>query len=82
MAVAIDSTAVVKVVDNVLSEREETVKNDGPGSVVISKDPQLVAGGADAFVVPASSEQDVTLAEGEGLYAICPAGQTASIEVI
>lgn len=81
MAVNVGS-AVVKLKDNVLSEQELTVKNDGPDTVQISKDPQLAAGGADAFLVPANQEQDVTLAVGEALYAICAAGQSASVEVV
>jgi hypothetical protein len=82
MAVNVGSAQVVKLVDNVLSEREETVKNDGPNSVVISKDPQMTAAGADTFIVASGAEQDVTLADGEALYAICAGGQTASVELI
>lgn len=82
MSVNVGSAAVVKLVDNVLSEREVTVKNDGPNTVLISKDPQLVVGGATAFQVAANAEQDVTLKPGQGLYAICSAAQTAAVEVL
>lgn len=82
MAIAVDSTATVKLIDNVLSLREETVRNDGPNPVTISKDPGVVVGGATAWALAANGLQDVTLAPGEALYAVCATGQTASLEII
>lgn len=82
VAHAITAAAVVQIVDNVESEGEVRVRNDGTGSVSVSKDPAMTATSADAFTIAASSEETVWLREGEGLYAICPTGATASVEAI
>lgn len=79
---AITSAAVVKIVDNVSSAGQVTVRNDGTGTCAIAKDPQLSPTGADAFVLAANTEQDVWLREGDALYAECPSGQTATLSVI
>lgn len=80
MAIAVDEHAVVKLVDNVLSARVASVRNDGPNAVKISKDPQVAAAGG--FAVALNGVQSVSLSPGQALYGICAAGQTASLEVI
>lgn len=80
MSIAVGSAQVVKVVDNVLSLRTESVRNDGPNAATLSTDPDVVAGGG--FQLAASAVQDVSLEVGEALYAICASGQTAALEVI
>jgi hypothetical protein len=82
MAVPVDSSHVVQIVQNVESLTSVAVRNDGPNPVSISRDPDLTAAGADAFVVAVNAEQEVSLEVGQGLYAICAAGQTASVETI
>lgn len=82
VARAVDSSAVVRIFENVESEGEVVVKNDGPNAVEVSKDPSVTAAGADAFTVAANAEERVWLRPGDGLYAICAAGQSASVEVI
>jgi hypothetical protein len=82
VAYAITAAAVVKIVKNVEAEGQVTVRNDGTGSVSISKDPLETATGADAFALAANTSQVVWLRPGEALYAVCPGGQTASVEVI
>lgn len=76
---AVGAGAIVRLIDEA---GEHTVKNDGPGSCAISKDPQLSPTGATAFVLAANTEQDVTLQPGEALFAECPSGATAVLEVI
>lgn len=80
MAIAVGSGAVVAVVRLVESQVIETVRNNGPNAVTLSKDPKVVAGAG--FQVAAAAVQDVDLAPGESLFAICAGGQTASLEVI
>lgn len=82
MAVAVDSSHVVQIVENVESLTTRSVRNDGPNVVSISRDPAVIAAGTDAFVLAVNAEQAVTLEPGEGLYALCAAGQTASVETI
>lgn len=81
MAIAVGA-AVVQIYENVGEEGNVRVKNDGPSAAVISKDPAVTASGADGFNVAANAEETVWLRPGEGLYAICAAGQNASVEVI
>lgn len=80
MAIAVGPSAVVKVVDNVLSERQVRVKNDGPDPVTLSKDPSVAAGGG--FVVALNAEETVDLEVGQALYAITAATKAASLEVL
>lgn len=82
MAFAITAAGVTQIYGNTESEAQVRVRNDGPDPVAISKDPQLTAVGADAFILNANTEESVFLRPGEGLYAICGAGHTASVEVI
>lgn len=82
VAIAVDSTGVKQLVLEAESLVTVSVRNDGPGPVTISKDPEVTAAGADGFVVAANAEQQVSLRPGEGLFAICAAGQTASVETI
>lgn len=82
MAIAVSSAARVRIWESSESEGEQTVRNDGPGDVTVSRNPLVVVGGADAFVVKASSEERVWLRPGDGLFAVCASGVTASVEVI
>lgn len=82
MAIAVTSAAVVQIYENVESHETATVRNDGPNTVTISKDPAVAVGAADGFTVASAATQNVDLAPGEGLYAICASSQTASVEVI
>lgn len=82
MAYAVGSAAVVRLTPNVEAAREMRVRNDGPNQCFIAKDPQLAPTAADAFSLAANAEETVWLAEGQALYAVCPAGSSASIEVI
>lgn len=79
MAYAIGSLTPVRLVD---TAGEHAVRNDGPDSVVIARDPLLAASEAAAFTLPNGSEERVDLQEGEAIFAICGSGHTASVEVI
>lgn len=81
MAISVGTT-IVRLVNEVLSEREVTVRNDGASAVFVSTDPQMVASGAQTFSVAVNASQDVTLSPGQSLFAICAAGQSASVEVV
>lgn len=82
MAYAVTDATAVLLVSMVESDAERTVKNDGPGPCAITKDPVASATAPDAFILAATTQQEVFLQAGESLHAICPAGQTASLEVI
>lgn len=82
MAYAVSSAGVTRLTGNVESERQVRVRNEGPNTAWISKDPNVTSGSADAFPVASTTEETVSLASGEALYAICAATQTASVEVI
>lgn len=72
----------VKIVGNVEAAGQRRVKNDGPNSAYVSKDPAVTAASASAFVIPLNAEETIWLAAGEELYAAVAAAQAASIEVI
>lgn len=80
MAIAVGPSAVVKVVDNVLSERTVQVRNNGPDPVTLSKNPAVVAGGG--FQVALNAVQPVELEVGQAVYAITAATKAASLEVL
>lgn len=82
MAFAITDAGVTRIFENTESEDQVNVRNDGPDAVAISKNPAMTAVGADAFILDANTEEKVFLRPGEGLYAVCGAGMTASVEVI
>jgi ABC-type molybdate transport system ATPase subunit len=80
MAIVVGPSAVVKVVDNVLSARVETVRNDGPDAVTVSLNPAIVAGAG--FQIASGAEEQISLQVGQALYAITAATKAASLEVI
>lgn len=80
MAIAVGPSAVVKVVDNVLSERTVQIRNNGPDPATLSKDPAVVAGGG--FQIALNAVQPVELEIGQAVYAITAAAKAASLEVL
>jgi hypothetical protein len=82
VAYAVGSVTPVLLVSMVESDTARTVENDGPGPCAITKDPVASPTAADAFIVVANTQQEVYSQAGESLHAICPSGQTASLEVI
>lgn len=82
MAFAVGPGVTTTLVDEVPSQEEVTVRNDGPDPATVSKDPTVVVGAADGWVLANGDKQDVTLMPGESLYAVVGAGHAASIEVV
>lgn len=80
MAIAVGPSAVAKVVDNVLSERTVSIRNNGPDAVTLSKDPSVAAGGG--FQLANAGVQPVELEVGQAVYAITAATKAASLEVL
>lgn len=80
MAIDVDDSGIVKVVDNVLSAREVRVKNTGPDAVVLSKDPAVTA--AAGFGLALDGQETVWLSPGEALYAVCDTGDNAALGVL